>query len=191
MNDRNRSVFLRIALVLAAVVVVFVIFQRPVRQMETGAAVWLLKALGAHNINQAKGVTIEVFPSHQDPFRALVAPSCSALASILTIACLGLLAPNTRGKRFTALSVACLSVAVGNIIRIAASVGIGLVFGRSSLILFHDVVGSIFGLAYTLAGYLIMLHILLPKRSTVPGFVNSAPASIAAAASGSPRFVAG
>jgi exosortase/archaeosortase family protein len=189
MSGRNRAVFVRIAIVLVAVGVDFAIFQQPVRRLETGAAIWLLKALGAHNVNQSQGVIIEVFPAHHDPFRALVAPSCSALASILTIACLGLLAPHRSGsRRFVALAVACATVAVGNIVRIAASVGVGFIFGRSSLILFHDLVGSIFGLGYTLAGYLIMLHILLPKRRPAPALPAFAFASNG---HGDVRFVAG
>jgi exosortase/archaeosortase family protein len=180
-NGRNRSVFLRIGIALSFVVAGFVILQGPARRLETGTSVRLLKAVGAHNVTQTQGVLITVVPSHHAPFQALLAPSCSALASILTIMCLGLLSANSpRGKRVVALGVACGTVAAGNIVRIAASVGIGLVFGRPSLILFHDVAGSIFGLGYTLAGYLIMLHILLPKRRPAVGFVpGSASAFLA------------
>src|SRR5207244_4818418 len=95
------------------------------------------------------------------------------------LACLGLLVPSKpRRKRYLALVLACGSVAVGNIVRIAGSVGVGLVWGRPSLILFHDVAGSIFGLAYTLAGYLIMLHVLLPRRGSVPAFVPAMGGSL-------------
>ena len=190
MSDRNRAVVVRIALVLLVVVAGFVIFQEPMRRAEAGAAVWLLHSLGEANVTQ-QGAIISVFPSGHAAFRALVAPSCSAFASILTIACLGLLAStSTRRRRTLALVVACSTVAAGNIIRIAASVGIGFVSGRSSLILFHDVAGSIFGLAYTLVGYLISLHILLPKHRPAPGFVGDriAPPSIEPAR---PWFVAG
>ena len=174
MNARNRRVFLRVGSVLAAVVVDFVLFQRPFRQAETGAAVWLLKTLGARGVVQ-RGAIIEVLPAHREAFRALVAPSCSALASVLTVACLGLPASNTsRGRRSLAILVACGTVAAGNVLRIAASVGVGFVYGRSSLILFHDVAGSIFGLGYTLAGFLIMLHVLLPKNPGKAAFGTDA-----------------
>jgi exosortase/archaeosortase family protein len=170
-NRRNGAVFLRIVLILVAVIGNFALFQHAARTWETGTAVRLLHALGARNLYQTDGASIVVSPHHRAVFRAVVTPSCSALASVLTIACLALLAPGyPRRKRLLAFLAACLTVVLGNILRIAGSIGMGLVWGRSSLVLFHDAVGSVFGLAYTLAGYLIMLHVLLPKRPRKAGF---------------------
>ena len=51
-----------------------------------------------------------------------------------------------------------------NVVRIAASVWVGLRFGAGDLVLFHNSVGTLFALAYTLIGFLFMLYLMLPKR---------------------------
>ena len=95
--------------------------------------------------------------------------SAETLASVLAISCLAFLARTyPLRRRVVAVSAAIASVVLGNVVRIAGSIGVGLISGRSSLVLFHDWVGSIFGLAYTLFGYLIMLYILLPPESARP-----------------------
>ena len=58
-------------------------------------------------------------------------------------------------------------VAIGNVLRITASVGMGLVAGRASLVLFHDWVGSLFAFAYILGGYILMISLLLPRPAAV------------------------
>ena len=89
--------------------------------------------------------------------------------ALAPISCLSFLARSYPwGRRLVAVSAAIGSVVIGNILRIAGSIAMGLVAGRSSLVLFHDWVGSIFGLAYTLFGYLIMLYILLPPEPARP-----------------------
>jgi hypothetical protein len=55
------------------------------------------------------------------------------------------------------------TVVAGNILRISASLAVGLVAGRTSLVLFHDWVGSMFGFGYTLGGYVLLLYLLLPS----------------------------
>jgi len=64
--------------------------------------------------------------------------------------------------KHVALAAAATVIFAGNIVRIAASVAIGAVAGRGSLVLFHDWVGSAFALAYTIGGYVLMLWLLLP-----------------------------
>jgi carbamoyl-phosphate synthase large subunit len=61
-----------------------------------------------------------------------------------------------------------VAIVAGNLIRIAGSVVVGLFSGRASLVLFHDWVGSVFGIAYTIGGFIVTLTLLLrggqPRR---------------------------
>ena len=164
MTARARAVLLRLILVIGASVGGFILLQEPARWLETHAALGLLQPFAGDRLTAVVGTSIVVVPIHGLPFTVDVTPSCSALASILTLACLATVLPRTtRARRLGALSAAIVTVALGNIVRIAASVGVGLVAGRSSLILFHDWVGSMFSFAYTLGGYVLMLYIVLPK----------------------------
>ena len=154
--------------VLAAVLAAFALLDGPVRGVEAGAAVDLLHALGAPTraVQVRAPSGIAVFPARSAPFLAVVTPSCSALGSLLALTLLGLFVPaRYRLRRPAALACALVLVAAGNVVRIAASVAVGLAVGTGSLVLFHDWVGSLFAFAYTLGGYLLMLFLLLPRRS--------------------------
>ena len=162
MTPLGRATFLRLGFVLAVTIVGFVMLQRPAREVETRAAVGVLQLVRAEGIT-ARGTAVIVAPADEQPFRAIVTPSCSSLASILAIGCLASLAPvSGRTRKATALAVAMVTVAVGNVARIAASLGFGLLAGPGTLILFHDSVGNVFSFAYTLLGYVLMLYLLLP-----------------------------
>ena len=41
----------------------------------------------------------------------------------------------------------------------------GLRYGPDGLVLFHDWLGTMFGLLYTLAGFLLMLYLMLPSAT--------------------------
>jgi carbamoyl-phosphate synthase large subunit len=76
--------------------------------------------------------------------------------------------PRATSRRFLAIGAAVVAVVVGNFVRISSSVVVGLYAGRSSLVLFHDWVGSMIGFAFTLGGFILMLWILLPARAEAP-----------------------
>jgi exosortase/archaeosortase family protein len=145
----------------------FALLHNPVRRVEAEAAVAVLRLTGSDRAFVAPGSSIQVLPAHQRPFRAVVTPTCSSLSSLLTLGCLASLTPRRRRLRVVATLAALATVLVGNIVRISASVGVGLLFGRSSLILFHDWVGSVFAFGYTLGGYILLLYLLLPSRPRV------------------------
>jgi carbamoyl-phosphate synthase large subunit len=152
---------------MAGVVVVsavgFTLLHGWAQRIEAGTAVLLLRAGGADGVWQA-GHAIQVVPAAHAPFRAVVTPSCSATASVLALGCLGAVYPrHLRRRRRVAVAAAIATVAGGNVLRIAASVAVGLIAGRGSLVLFHDWVGSAFAFAYVLGGYLLMLYLLLPR----------------------------
>jgi len=154
---------MRILAIVAVAAAGFVLLQAPARHLEAEASAGFFRLVGDERVRVADATSIEVLPARHAPFRAVVTSSCSSIGSLIALACLGALVPRSR-RRNVAVILAMATVACGNIARIAASLGIGLVAGRPSLILFHDWVGSIFGFAYTLGGYLLLLHLLLPGR---------------------------
>jgi carbamoyl-phosphate synthase large subunit len=164
MRARRRAAFGRVAAVVVGTVGGFAFLQLFIRRFETYAATVAIHALGISRAHALPPTSIQVFPHDAAPFRAVITPSCSSAASIVALACLAALAPRHAGaRRLTALLLAAGVVVAGNIVRIASSVGIGVVAGRGSLVLFHDWVGSAFTFAYTLGGFVLMLFFQLPE----------------------------
>jgi exosortase/archaeosortase family protein len=164
-----RRAWLGIAAVVAVVVGGAWLGREAARRLEADLTVHVLRALGGR-VASLTDHSILVVPADGTPFRVIVTASCSALAPVLALFALTLVAG--RGappRRLLAAGVAATVVVVGNLVRIAASVGVGLWTGRSSLVLFHDVVGSVFGVGYTLFGYLLVVALLLPRRASARG----------------------
>ncbi|MBV8980081.1 MAG: hypothetical protein JO086_04205 [Acidimicrobiia bacterium] len=176
MSARSRVVLLRMAGVILVVGVGFVLLQQPARRLEARASTALLQACGASGVSVAAGSSVLVVPSGHAPFRAIVTPSCSSLASALAIGALAALAPARRRRRAAATGAAVATVVAGNVLRISLSLAVGLVAGRASLVLFHDWVGSMFGFAYTLGGYVLLLYLLLPACPRTSSSLLPAPA---------------
>lgn len=168
MRSRIPQVLLQPIAVVTLVLVTFVLGNEAFRRVEATAATDLLHLLDlipAHRLQILPGTSsIAVFPTSATPFVAVLLPSCSSLSSLLALTFLAWFIPRGRtGRRVVALVCALLCVFAGNVARIVASIGVGLVYGPPSLILFHDFVGSMFAFAYTLGGYLLMLFLLLPR----------------------------
>lgn len=164
---RARRVYVAVRLLVVVVVSTagFVLLQGSVRRAEASISAGLLERLGADRIEVVSATSVQVQPSGEAPIRALITPSCSATASLLAISTLAWVTPRRgRGRRAASAAAALATIFVGNIIRIAASIALGYVVGRASLVLFHDWVGSIFTFAYTLGGFMLMLHLLLPAK---------------------------
>ncbi len=166
MRSHTLGILLRPVAVIALVMVTFVLLNAGFRQFEGAAATALLHWLGmtpAHRVQLLPNSSIAVFPERVGPFVAIITPSCSALSALLALAFLAWFVPRGRtGRRVAALSCALGCVLVGNVLRIVGSIGVGLISGKASLVLFHDWVGSLFAFGYTLGGYLFMLFLLLP-----------------------------
>lgn len=168
MIGRRFDVAVRTLLVFAASVVGFALLNDVARGAETRAAAGLVRILGAgHRVSVAPGHSILIVPYHHAAnFRAVITPSCSALPSVLAAAALSSLSAGfAPARRFLATTVAIVTIAAGNIVRIAASVAFGLVAGKPSLVLFHDWFGALMTFVYTLGGFILMLYLLLPDRS--------------------------
>jgi exosortase/archaeosortase family protein len=167
-------VLLRVGWRLLVVVGCFLVLMEPVRMAEASAAAKLLGLLGVKDLAVQLGTSIQVFPSGQAPFRAIVTPSCSCLSALMALGFVAGFLPRRAGaRRFFSVLLAMAAVVTGNVLRIAGSLAVGLVAGRASLVLFHDWVGSVFTFVYTLGGYLLMLYLLLPARTKRPAPVQA------------------
>jgi exosortase/archaeosortase family protein len=172
-----RRILVRIALLVGATGVGFLLLEQWTRQCETAAALDLLHLFRMSGATRNSPTSIAVHTSDGELFAAVLTPSCSSLATLLALAGLMVLRPpGTRRRGADQSAAALIVVFAGNIIRIAASVAVGLVDGVASQVLFHDWVGSLFGFAYTLGGFLLMLYFLLP-RDGIPLTELCAPAA--------------
>lgn len=157
---------MRVVATLGAAVVMYLVAASSFRHLEALASAGLLRGLGLGEVHAFSRDIIGVFPRDQTGFLIKITPSCSALASLLSIGLLSTLLPVPDPRRWArALTLALLMVLVGNLVRISASIAVGYVSGRLSLVLFHDWVGSVFGFAYTLLGFMVLLRLMLPRRT--------------------------
>lgn len=167
MNRQRWLVWLRVAFVLVTTPLVFVLIQAPVRHIELLVDIGAIHLVGVTGVPLVMGTSALVRPSSSGQFWVYLSPSCSSLASILTLGCLAAVLPRrvVGGRsRFLAFTAASAAVFIGNLLRIDLSIAAGLLDGRAVLVLFHDWAGSIFGFAYTLGGFIVMLWLLLPPR---------------------------
>jgi carbamoyl-phosphate synthase large subunit len=165
MSSPARHAFVRVCAVLFVSIFGFLLIEQPFRVGESHAVSGLLLLVGADGTHVPYGSVIEIFPSGHPALLASITMSCSSLSSLLAIACLAFLGPDRLRRRWwSALAIALGVVALGNILRIALSLGAGLLAGRSALILFHDWVGGVFAFTYTLGGYILFLYLVLPNH---------------------------
>jgi exosortase/archaeosortase family protein len=165
MTRSGRQAMLSALAVVAACIAGFVLLQHDVRVGEAHAVAGLLAAVGATGTHVVLGTNVQVLPDHPDTLVASITPSCSSLASLLAISCLAIVGRSGMPRRmWPALLVALAVIAIGNVVRMAASLGVGVVAGRPALLLFHDWVGGVFTFVYTLAGYVLFLYLTLPRR---------------------------
>jgi exosortase/archaeosortase family protein len=141
----------------------FRLLSNPLRTVEQDAVMLLLRLFGAR-VSIVDGHRFEVLPATRLPFRAELTPYCSSLVSILALTAIAMfILSGPLWKRVVACAAAAAVIIVGNVVRIAGSLGVGVEMGSSTLVLFHDWVGTLFGLAYTMAGFFFMLWLLLPS----------------------------
>ncbi len=169
---RSRAgIWVRVLAVPVGVVAGFIVLQYKMRVVETLVTAEVVRLAGmARNVPFTSGTNILVSPDHHAAFYVIIEPACSSLASILAIVFLATVLPSSlsRGRsRLFAVSAACIAVFIGNIIRMAGSIVVGVFAGRASLVLFHNWVGSIFGFAYTLGGFMAMLWLMMPSSKMV------------------------
>ena len=161
-------VMVHIAIVTVGIGLLFAVLQVPFRHLEVLAATGLCHLFGFTGIRDPIESYMLIQPSGHAPFWVDIAPTCSSLASILSFVGLAtFVSPRARRStsslRFwSAVAAASALLFVGNLLRIVLSMLVGLVAGRISLVLFHDWVGSVFGFASLLAGWILLLWLILP-----------------------------
>jgi exosortase/archaeosortase family protein len=154
------------ALVLCTSVTIvgFLLLSGPMRTAEIALVLAVLH-LDAHQLSAVPGHAIQALPATGLAFRVDVTPYCSALIAVLALGGIaGFILQGPLLRRMAAFAGAAALVVACNIVRIAASIWVGLHYGAGDLVLFHNWVGTLFALAYTLIGFLFMLYLMLPKQ---------------------------
>jgi carbamoyl-phosphate synthase large subunit len=151
---------------LLAVVICAVGFRYGAGFLQVHEARWVAHVLDLVGVDSVSGSLerhILVFRPDGEVILAEVTESCSSILSVLGLT--ALTAVVLRGRRQHAVAglvVAVAALLVLNHLRLAASTVAGLVWGTPALVLFHDWVGTVWNLAATLGGFLLMVCITLP-----------------------------
>jgi exosortase/archaeosortase family protein len=146
----------------------FRLLSNPLRDFEQTA---VLDVLGRPaQVSIVGSHSFQVLPGVYEPFRAALTPYCSSLITVLALAAITMFvlrAPLWR--RLSALAIAAAVIVCCNVLRIAASLLIGLHYGSASLVLFHDWVGTAFAMLYTMGGFFLLVFFLLPDaKARIP-----------------------
>ncbi len=163
MTARRATVFTALALCLLVAVGGFHLLNGVARDAESAFVMVLLGPLGAR-ASVLGDHMFQLLPPDQQAFRAVLTPYCSSLIPVLALATIGFfILSGTLRRRLLAVSVAAALVLFCNVLRIAGSLWMGYEYGGTALVLFHDWVGTFFALVYTMAGFFLMLFLLLPS----------------------------
>jgi exosortase/archaeosortase family protein len=151
---------------LLAVVICAVGFRYGAGFLQVHEARWVadvLTAVGVDSVSDSLERHILVFRSDGEIILAEVTESCSSILSVLGLTALTAVVLRDRRQHAVAgLVVAVAALLVLNHLRLAGSTLAGLVWGTPALVLFHDWVGTVWNLAATLGGFLLMVCITLP-----------------------------
>ena len=151
---------------LLAVVICAVGFRYGAGFLQVHEARWVvtvLHAVGVDSVSSSLERHVLVFRPDGEIILAEVTESCSSILSVLGLT--ALTAVVLRGRRQHAVAglvVAVAALLALNHLRLVGSTVAGLVWGTPALVLFHDWVGTVWNLAATLGGFLLMVCITLP-----------------------------
>ncbi len=166
MTRRRLTVFSALGMALAVAVFGFYLLTDPARKLEVALVMALLRPIGGR-AGVVQETMFQVLPPDHEAFRANLTPYCSSLIPVLALATIGffILSGSLRRRVLSVLAATAL-VVVCNALRISGSLWMGYEFGGGALLLFHDWVGTFFALVYTMAGFFLMLYLLLPSATT-------------------------
>jgi exosortase/archaeosortase family protein len=169
MNRRRVEVFSALGLGIALAFVGFYALTGPMRDLEVMAVLALMAPLG-ERASAVNGHVFQVLPPTHDAFRAELTPYCSSLIAVLALAAIAIFVLHGPWpRRLFALSAAVTVILCCNVLRVTGSLWMGYRFGDRALVLFHDWAGTLFGLAYTMGGFFLMLFLLLPSaKAQIP-----------------------
>lgn len=136
----------------------------PLRDLEQRMVLLLLGA-GAR-VRMYGDHYFQVLPRDNGAFRAQLTPFCSSLVPVLALAAIAVFILHGPPVRKTfAFVCAAVVVVLCNVLRVAGSIWVGLQVGARSMVLFHDWIGTLFGIGYTMLGFFLMLFLMLPKAT--------------------------
>jgi exosortase/archaeosortase family protein len=165
MNRRRLVVFFSLAMSLLVAVGGFKLLNVPARQLEAMLVMASLRPAGSR-ASVVNNTYFQLLPPGQVAFRAQLTPYCSSLIPILALATIGFfILHGTWLRRLVSVGAAAVLVLLCNVVRISGSLWMGYEFGGHALVLFHDWIGTFFALAYTMAGFFLMLYLLLPTAT--------------------------
>lgn len=164
MNRRRGIIFGALACAIAVAFGGFYGLSNPLRDLEERLVLLLLRA--GQRVQLFGDHYFQVLPRHSGAFRAQLTPFCSSLVPVLALAAIAVFVLSGRPlRRVVAFVCAACVVVFCNVLRVAASVWVGLEVGTRGLVLFHDWVGTVFGIGYTMVGFFLMLFLLLPRAT--------------------------
>jgi len=168
-NRRRAVVFSALGMGIAVAFIGFYTLSGPVRAFEVRAVLALLARLG-ERASAVNGHVFQVLPADHAAFRAELTPYCSSLIAMLAIAVIAIFVLHGPWpRRLFAMSAAMAFILCCNVLRITGSVLMGYRFGDRALVLFHDWAGTLFAIAYTMAGFFLMLYLILPSaKARIP-----------------------
>ena len=166
-SARQPAVALRMVLVAGLCLGGYETLGGPMRAFETASVAALLRVLGVDDISTAIPNTVALFRSNGDVMLGLITPACSALTSMMALLAIGLFVMSGPLRiRIAAGFSACAFAFVANLVRLVLACLLGLGFGETGLMLFHDWVGVAFSMAYVLVGLSMLLSFFMPWRAT-------------------------
>jgi exosortase/archaeosortase family protein len=122
-----------------------------------------LHLLGVDAVSGSLPRHILVFRPDGEIIMAEVTRSCTSILSVLGLTALTTVVLRRRRLHAVAgLVVAVAALLLFNNLRLAGSVVGGLLWGTPALVLLHNWVGTVWNLAATLGGFLIMVYVTLP-----------------------------
>jgi carbamoyl-phosphate synthase large subunit len=133
------------------------------KEHEAAWTVQILHLLGEHRVSSVLPGHVLMFRPGGEVLDGEVTTSCSSILTVVGLTALTVAV--LRKRRLHALGgllVGLVAVVVANDLRLIASTLAGLHWGRPAMILFHDWVGTIWTLAATLGGFLLMVCLTLP-----------------------------
>ena len=165
MTRRRLVVFWALAMAIFVAVGGFHLLNGPARRLEAILVMASLRPVGS-KASVVNDTYFQLLPPGQAAFRAQLTPYCSSLIPILALATIGFfILHGTWRRRLIAVGAAAVLVLLCNVARISGSLWMGYEFGGNALVLFHDWIGTFFALAYTMAGFFLMLYLLLPTAT--------------------------
>jgi exosortase/archaeosortase family protein len=133
------------------------------RVHEAAWAVRLLHLVGVADVSAVLPGQILIFHGRGEVLDGVVTTACSSILTVVGLTALTVtVLRNRRLHALLGLVVAVVAVVAANLVRLALSALAGLAWGSGALTLFHDWVGTIWTLASTLVGFLLMVHFSLP-----------------------------